>query len=390
MKDNDVVSGSTIVIPGSNWSSISVKELKLKSDKSHELDTDGAIRKRDMTHLIDRDLQSAGNAWLDAGTSATLDGSKGVGNWNQFDANKNLDGYKHVEFDENYYTKKLDKSQLSREQQANADRIAAQIEGSTSSNIHQREERGQVLEGGENDGDEEARFSGVMGTGGFKDKSTPEDGPWKRNTKLGGKDSKQNNKGSNNKDGKDKGENSTHNKNKEKEKDELANGAPPGLPPGLPSSPTATEEKKEEDKKPVKLSAAAKEFVPNAAAAPFIPQQQQMPPMPMNDGSGGSFGYPQQVPGMHPAMMMQMGPNGPIPMQMPMQFIQTGPPMINLPPNQGQMVQQMPQNGFPQDMGVDPYMQAYAQQHAIYPPYQQQYRNNGGGGGRGHPGRGGS
>ncbi|CAN0277191.1 unnamed protein product, partial [Ectocarpus fasciculatus] len=47
-------------------------------------------------------------------------------------------------FDENLYTTPLDTGSLSREQMAHAERMAAEIEGKTSSNIHMREERNMV------------------------------------------------------------------------------------------------------------------------------------------------------------------------------------------------------------------------------------------------------
>ena len=50
-------------------------------------------------------------------------------------------------FDENLYTTPLDKDSLSREQMARAERMALEIEGKTSSNIHMREERNMVRPG---------------------------------------------------------------------------------------------------------------------------------------------------------------------------------------------------------------------------------------------------
>lgn len=63
-------------------------------------------------------------------------------------------------FDENDYTTTIDRSDPSfKRKQAEADRIAREIEGSVSTNAHMREERGQALE---NDGeDEEDKYSGV-------------------------------------------------------------------------------------------------------------------------------------------------------------------------------------------------------------------------------------
>lgn len=47
-------------------------------------------------------------------------------------------------FDENEYTTPLDEGSLTRDQRAHAARLAAEIEGKTSSNIHMREERNLV------------------------------------------------------------------------------------------------------------------------------------------------------------------------------------------------------------------------------------------------------
>ncbi|CAN0373590.1 unnamed protein product, partial [Ectocarpus sp. 13 AM-2016] len=49
---------------------------------------------------------------------------------------------------------------------AHAERMAAEIEGKTSSNIHMREERNMLTEQDKAMGEEE-RFSGVLGTGGM-------------------------------------------------------------------------------------------------------------------------------------------------------------------------------------------------------------------------------
>lgn len=49
-------------------------------------------------------------------------------------------------YDENIYTKKLDKDTISKAQMERADRLAREIERSASSNIHIQEERGQISE----------------------------------------------------------------------------------------------------------------------------------------------------------------------------------------------------------------------------------------------------
>lgn len=49
-------------------------------------------------------------------------------------------------FDENLYTTPLNKNALTNAQMAHAERMAAEIEGKTSNNIHMREERNMVGE----------------------------------------------------------------------------------------------------------------------------------------------------------------------------------------------------------------------------------------------------
>ncbi len=146
--------------------------------------TDGSIRGRDLTHLIDRDLKGVEKSWLDPATHSTLEGNSGAGNWDQFAANAKLAGYNGSKFDENIYTTRLDKSTISRSKQEEAERLAHLIESQTSDNIHIRQERGQALEEGGGDGDEEALWSGVIGTGGLAKSSVHLESAWKRGANL--------------------------------------------------------------------------------------------------------------------------------------------------------------------------------------------------------------
>lgn len=72
-----------------------------------EFQTDGLIRKGDLSHLEGRNLEGAGNAWLDPATDATMKMSAATGNWDQFAENKRLFNVTST-FDENMYTKKID------------------------------------------------------------------------------------------------------------------------------------------------------------------------------------------------------------------------------------------------------------------------------------------
>jgi hypothetical protein len=131
---------------------------------SADLATDANISRRaNIAELDGRDLESVGSAWLAPETSTKIDrmSTHVQGSWNQFEANKRLYNVQDT-FDENLYTKRLDKSMLTREQQEKADRIANQIEKSSTSNIHLKEERGQL--GDSLEIDEEDMYSGVIRT----------------------------------------------------------------------------------------------------------------------------------------------------------------------------------------------------------------------------------
>jgi hypothetical protein len=144
-----------------NLSSVGPLDVASKS----ELLTDAAVRKKDISHLSGRDLQSA-SAWLDpstsTGTEASDPGLSGSGkNWNQFEVNQKLFNVRST-FDEALYTSKLDMTKMTREQLDFADRMAKEIESQQSDNFHLQEERGQAQERG--DLDEEDLYSGVLGS----------------------------------------------------------------------------------------------------------------------------------------------------------------------------------------------------------------------------------
>eukprot|EP01032_Pedospumella_encystans_P022857 gene22857-25886_t len=154
---------------------------------STEFATDSSIKKHgDMSHLSGRNLKSVDKSWLEASGDMSLEGKSSSGkSWDQFEANRRLFNVKDT-YDENLYTKRLDLKSMTAEQIANADRLAREIEGTASANIHLQEERGQATEG---DWDEEDRFSGVLraneGTAARKAAAPVVDNnPWKRNTKL--------------------------------------------------------------------------------------------------------------------------------------------------------------------------------------------------------------
>lgn len=69
--DSSVKAGGTFILGGKDWNSVQVKKLSFQSE-SAELMTDNAIRGRDLSHLVDRDLTQVASSWLTPET-ATLD-----------------------------------------------------------------------------------------------------------------------------------------------------------------------------------------------------------------------------------------------------------------------------------------------------------------------------
>ena len=161
--NKDGIEGKTIVIPAKSFTCLKVASVDLapKGAGGRELQTDSSIRGRDVSHLVDRELQSA-SAWLDPNSMTELE-SSGNGNGNgkpfdQFEANQRLFGVKNT-YNEDYYTKSLDTSKMTKDQLDKAARIAKEIEGQQSSNIHMQEERGHAIE---REIDEEDLYSGVL------------------------------------------------------------------------------------------------------------------------------------------------------------------------------------------------------------------------------------
>ncbi|KAM5445187.1 poly(A)-binding protein binding protein [Microsporum audouinii] len=100
--------------------------------------------------------------WEPSGTDATIEWAPesentGAG-WDQFETNARLFGATSS-YDENIYTTRIDRSDPSyKHKEAEAARIAREIESSNTDNVHMREERGHVQH---DDIDEEAKYSGV-------------------------------------------------------------------------------------------------------------------------------------------------------------------------------------------------------------------------------------
>ncbi|KAJ7519011.1 hypothetical protein O6H91_20G019100 [Diphasiastrum complanatum] len=81
-------------------------------------------------------------------------------NWDQFETNKTLFGVEST-FDEELYTTKLERGPQTREREREAWRIAREIEGQSTRNVHLAEERGIQLASQLGDLDEESKFSAV-------------------------------------------------------------------------------------------------------------------------------------------------------------------------------------------------------------------------------------
>lgn len=426
---------------GKHWTYIKVlNDLEMKNEQAAELQTDGSIRRKDLQHLQGRQLESISSSWIDNNTDDSMD-SKGVGNWNQFEANQKIQGYNpnKAHFDENLYTTALDKNKLTKAKIQEANRLAADIEKSSTGNTHLQEERGQRTEGG--DGNDEEALSAVLGTGGYKKGQQPDQQdqkPWKRGARLTGSQS-QHQQQQPQPQAQQKPQ-QTISGIQRRDKNAPWGAATAGVggstapPPGLSfggaggggkqgeereytekeikeekQKESTTDEKNTEETKP-KLSAASKPFVPSAAAAAFVPKA----PKP-------AAVVPTLAPPAPPMGAVMIGPNGqPMPMQMtpdgqPMQFMvgpdgvpmQTGAPdgmAMNMGqpmmPYPGGMMQMQPMMGYPGQMmghqmmqGGDDGMGGGAMQPGYYP--QQGFQGHGGmphsgyGGGYGGPGRGG-
>lgn len=154
--------------------------------RADEFATDTAISARPAAGR-ERELQALDDTWFAQGDGMNLgkdltprgassrlsrgsSGRSGTGAWDQFEANERLFNVKSS-FDENLYTTQLDRRNVSLAQQREAERIAREIEGSVSGNSHLREERNQQTEQ-DNDMDEEERYSGVLGTGMLRERSS--------------------------------------------------------------------------------------------------------------------------------------------------------------------------------------------------------------------------
>ncbi|CAN8269365.1 unnamed protein product [Cochlearia groenlandica] len=159
----------TLVIPADELVQVVAKDLcissedtskAVQSEKPGELLIDSSIPKSyhvDMERKLERwvpeenvpHVQNLGNVFDDPSKRG----------WDQFEANKLLFGVEST-FDEELYTTKLEKSQLTRELREEAERIAREIEGEYTQDLHVAEERG-LQHSDRFDIDEETKYSSV-------------------------------------------------------------------------------------------------------------------------------------------------------------------------------------------------------------------------------------
>ena len=195
-KANQVVDQSTVIISADKVACLMVKSMRIdtlaaaaggSNGSSQQKNSDGFRTDTEISGPKggrSRDLVAAGSAWTTGGGGSRADALMGaleekdkgvrkkafapnsnsgglqgsIGGWDQFRANQELFNV-NATFDENLYTTELDKSQIDNRKIAEAERLAREIENTTSSNIHIAEERGHVLQG---DYDEEDLYSGVL------------------------------------------------------------------------------------------------------------------------------------------------------------------------------------------------------------------------------------
>lgn len=114
--------------------------------------------------MRERNLQR----WEPSATDPSIDMSledSGTGSWDQFEANERLFGAT-TSYDENIYTTRINRNDPRyKKKEAEAARIAREIEGTATDNPHMKEERGHVLEG--EGKDEEEKYSGVRRDPGY-------------------------------------------------------------------------------------------------------------------------------------------------------------------------------------------------------------------------------
>ena len=227
-------------------------------------------------------------------------GGAAAAQWDQFAANKSMFGV-DTSFDETMYTTSIDKS-AGGISEAEAARIAREIQSSVSANVHMQEERGQRMTV---DYDEEDLYGAVVGTGaaaggahagGKGGAALPNKPAWGSSKVPEGVRALA-------------------------DQERKRSGSPPAprpapAPGGVKKVPAPAAEKPKAEEKPKStLSASAKPFSLSAKAAEFTPSFAKKPAAPTAPPRAAPGGFPGAFPGgVPPAMMMGGYPQYP---QMP-------------------------------------------------------------------------
>jgi PAB1-binding protein PBP1 len=345
-KGTKIENGSTAILAVEKVCSLYGKNINLdrpnqngaKTAKGGEFVTDTQISAAKT--VGGKDLVAAGSVWTTGGKQTRADalagalggpsakdtsGLKGsIGKWDQFKANEELFNV-NASFDENLYTTELDKTQIDARKIAEAERIAREIETTTSTNIHIAEERGHSVE---TDYDEEDRYSGVLTKDGKQRHEVvekPVPAPKMNYAAAAAKadtakkaasaatDAKPAQAAKEEAEKPEKARVEAEVKKEEKPAETPKEAVPaPDVKPEeevKEDEDSKQEERKEEVKKTSKLNANAKEFTFNPSAKSFTPSfatgQPQLPPMDPNFHMHG--GHPMQPPHYMPAQMGQPG-----------------------------------------------------------------------------------
>lgn len=144
-------SGKDFAMSFANREVVELHTTNVRLDKSKaRIAQNGANRFKTDTDISngfaarERELQPW-NGGLESDVSMSLDGNVNGQPWDQFEANERLYGLKS-NYDESFYTTTIDKSHPDfKKREAKAAQLAREIEGSSSSNAHIAEERGQKL-----------------------------------------------------------------------------------------------------------------------------------------------------------------------------------------------------------------------------------------------------
>ncbi|XP_042052385.1 polyadenylate-binding protein-interacting protein 4-like isoform X1 [Salvia splendens] len=169
ISDSSKTPSKTLIIPATDLVQVIAKDVhvirdgflnELQREKHHELMIDSCISQSQHSDA-GRELER----WVpdedDPGCPELeniFDGPWNRG-WDQFEVNKTLFGVKST-FDEELYTTKLDRGPQTRELEREALKIAREIEGEQTLDLHLAEERGIQIDGNI-EMDEETRFSSV-------------------------------------------------------------------------------------------------------------------------------------------------------------------------------------------------------------------------------------